>query len=236
MTNELEKYQAKNIETIDNLDTGTFLPYLTIAHGMSPACTDNAIPPGNWCLNREDDLGKELDLFIALTRMTAVDPQPGAMVRSYDPNSSEFKAIVEQASQKNSQVKWGREALVYIFIKQTWATYLLGNKTTRKYGTKLYAQNKMEAEQTQKTGKWVGGFLNQPVTVRVKTETKQWKDSNGQNIKATWYLPIFNHLPAQTCRERYSEPDLTSAKDIYEQFMNPPVAETVEPEENERPR
>jgi hypothetical protein len=115
---------------------GSFLPRLQLFISSSEAVKNEKIAQNHYGLvtgkDQIEDLGREVDVFIYSWRPRAIDTSDRSNIRaSSEVESDLFKDIQEKADEKNSGCLFGPEFLLWVPIKEVFATMLFGSKSAR---------------------------------------------------------------------------------------------------------
>lgn len=131
-TGVVAKYDDKAFEK--TASSGKYLPRLQLMGGSSEKCKAGEFPVNNYALVTGEvytDLGKECDVLVIAWRPKAMEIGD-AIINSHDPESAEFKRIMDRADVKDSGCMFGPEYLVYVPAVKKFATFFCGSKTARK--------------------------------------------------------------------------------------------------------
>lgn len=114
--------------------SGDWLPRLQLMTANSKECKGGDFPINHYALVRDQnfqDLGKSVDVLIVEWRPKAmeIDEQVYAV---YDPDHDDFKRIQEQSNVKDSGCMYGPEFLVWVPSADSWATFFMGSKSSRR--------------------------------------------------------------------------------------------------------
>jgi|SRR5215471_1141076 len=124
-------------EVFNEISTsGGFLPRLQLFGGNSDAVKEGKIPIAHFGLVRSKDLIDDLGQFVHILpicwRSKAMRLEEGNVVSVFNLEHPEFKAIMAESEEKDSKCLFGPEYLVWVFAIKTFATFLMGSKTSRR--------------------------------------------------------------------------------------------------------
>lgn len=227
---------------IENEIPTSFIPRLDICHPMSKVFERDIAERGHYVFNNETDLGPQIHCFLITTRFCAMVLGDGGIEEiSYNPDNPKYQEIRTAClAKKGTPQGWlfGIQVLVWVFDNQQFAMYYFGKKTTRELGKRYcLPQDAYQREQTEKRGEHIGGLLRCGTIWTVdRRDFKITKD--GKKIDAFAYVPVINFVPEETWRENFTVPDLQTAANValVRNFENPPEAEIVTEESEDRPR
>ena len=129
---------AVNEEHFNELiSSSDFLPRVQLYGSSSTAVKEEKIGQGRFGLTTKDDitdLGKQFDCLPVNVRFKAMEMSGSEIERvSHDPHSAAFMEIQARAEEgENQGYMFGVEFLLWIPQLQTFATYFLSNKSSRR--------------------------------------------------------------------------------------------------------
>ena len=168
------------------LKSTKYLDRLQFMSSGSTQCKAGEFPINHYAFVRGDsleDIGTDVNVIALAMRLKAMDFNDG--VRAvYDPKlndenipTGEFKKIMDESEEKDSNMMWGTEFLVYVPVKQEFASLFFGSKTARRDIPSMVAR------------------MNKPATLKSKKiETKKY---TYYSMLVTPCSETFD-LPAQT--------------------------------------
>jgi len=119
----------------------SFVPRLQLCGGNSEAVKAGLVPIQSYALayTKTDlrDLGKSVDCVPLSARLCAVRIAGDEVFSYYDHNSDEFRKVITDSEQPNSGCMYGPQYLLWIPSVSEFATFLFGNKSTRKEARNL---------------------------------------------------------------------------------------------------
>jgi hypothetical protein len=113
-----------------------FLPRLQLFIANSEMVKNDKIPMNHYGLvsgkDNVDDMGKEVDVLILSWRPRALDASDKSNIRaSSDVPSDLFKEIMEKSKETNSGCMYGPEYLIWVPLREKFATVLFGSVSAR---------------------------------------------------------------------------------------------------------
>lgn len=224
VVNSVERAYPLSVEQQDMLIPDTIMPRIAVAHALSPVCIEGKISEGSYFIG-ETEIGPEMHAVIVDRRIVAHQfGQEGETWKllgiSYNPDSQEFNRIRTQAMQKDNSCGFGLEALVYVYALRKFGSFFFTKWYLRGLGKqKCRPQNDWEKQQTENTGIWVGGILNQPC---------KWIANKQKAGKGYFWMPKIEVLDKPLAELGYTLPDKELVVAKLTDFLNPPEPETVE--------
>ena len=141
--NQLPSTQLGSDEAYTELAKGgDFLKYVKL-YTKGEAIDAGRISPGHWGVpeTKEEitDLGDSIDILPLARRPKALDSSDSsAIIVSYDEQSEDFKRIVEQSTESNSNCQYGTSFLVLERFTGQFLELWLNSKTSRPEARKIF--------------------------------------------------------------------------------------------------
>src|SRR6218665_2074028 len=139
MSGELISVQStREADTLAVSTSGAFLPRIKLCQGQATEVLKKKIAHGgNFALIKTkddiEDLGDEV-LMIPLAGRAKALEIGDMIIANFEPNSPEFKRIIEESKVKDSGCMYGPEFLVWLPDQQLFVTLFLCNPTSRREG------------------------------------------------------------------------------------------------------
>lgn len=122
---------------------GGFLPRLQLFGATSNLCKEGKIGMGNYGLVRSkdsvEDLTKEVNVLVLAWRPKALEIGADEIISIFNPNNDEFKRIAAKSEESDSGCMFGPEFLVYIPAVESYATFFMSSKSSRREAPSLKA-------------------------------------------------------------------------------------------------
>ena len=125
------------------LSTGEYLPRVQLMTGGSTMCKRGDFPTNHYALIKDSnhhDLGGEVDVIVLAWRPKAIDTSDDEVIDCYNPEDPIFQDIMARSTEANSGCMFGPDYLIYIPERETFATFLMGTKSSRRDAPKLKAK------------------------------------------------------------------------------------------------
>lgn len=184
----------------DVVSSSSFLPRVQLMGGNSEMAKEGLIGLGNYALVQDKknftDLGKQFDCIAFSYRFKAMRiPGDGTVLSYFNPKSSEFVRIQDDAEKADSGCMYGPEFLVWLPAYKQFATFFFSSKTARRASPNL----------------------------RVLMDEKRWATCKTELIKKgknSWHGPVIT--PCSTPHELPAGEKLLA---VAERFANPKDSE-----------
>lgn len=183
-------------EVFDAISSASYLPRLQLFGSNSEAVKEQKIPMAHYGLVRSkdviDDLSGVVNVLPISWRSKAMRLNEGDVQTVYNPNHPEFKKIMVESEEKDSNCLYGPEYLVWLFDQKCFATFLMGSKTARKEARLLKP------------------LLGKPATLKVKlVSNKSYK----------WHAPTIQ--ACSQAYEQSSIPSMDRLREELDRFNSP---------------
>lgn len=194
-------------KVFSTLSSGTFLPLVQLMGSNSELAKEGKIGMGRWALvrSKEDfvDLGAEANLLILGWRPKAMDTSNKGSVRAfYNPQSEEFKSVIQKSDVQNSGCFFGPEYLVYLPNEKVFASLLMASKTARREAPNAKALIAVKSNDGQ-------------IVVEKKFATLKCRLIKSDRY--SWHGPIVTQ-----CSTQYDLPPTEEVIEQLNKFNNPP--------------
>ncbi len=126
----------------ETVQSGDYLPRLQLMSSNSDKCKTGQFPVNHYAMIRDQtfiDLGTDVDVLVIAWRPKALEIGE-ELISSFDKDCATFKSIQERSAQQNSGCMFGPEFLVWIPEQDSFATFFMGSKSSRKEAPNVHSK------------------------------------------------------------------------------------------------
>lgn len=126
----------------ETVQSGDYLPRLQLMSSNSDKCKTGDFPVNHYAMIRDQtfiDLGTDVDVLVIAWRPKALEIGE-ELISSFDKDSATFKDIQDRSAQQNSGCMYGPEFLMWIPEQESYVTFFMGSKSSRKEAPNVHAK------------------------------------------------------------------------------------------------